>query len=698
MTRRQRRTPTAAVTAVLAGVLVALGTSGATFPSYVTRGHVPTSHTGLAVVQYAATGEAPLPWNAHLLSRSDPARETSTGPRAARAAGGGIQVAFRNPAGDLIWLDGSAQGRFSATNLTSVTRLPPVPLVGPQGFDEVFCVTSADHLVVLTREVSSTTTPTLRTGRFNVVLHWQRIDLTALGGPLVSGTPSVLVQGTLTAVFTRTVSGDLVEYVDDGQGGRPWSGYDLSVISGGPKINSDPVGFFDPATHQVQVAATELGPVKGDVAVFTPNDVGGRIWTFEDISAATDTAPESTGLAAVTYEGAPLLFGAGPNGDVDEFLATTTGDSTTWRVADLTARVPDSPQITGAPSAVVDGTHIAVAAVAASWGDLFEWTNTTSSTTWSAVDVSITGVGPTRTVAGRPAIVFAGGVLSMYAAGVSVPAPEGTGVYSVPWAKWAQALKDGWPVLGDTGGLGAQCAPWTTIPGAGKATPPDEYVGQTIQASHLRETWLSFWTVSGPGTPHGPACTAAHGPFTPRSYFNHGAAAGAFVATEIDTYRADGLGLKPDWVIFDPEGYPDNHSGLWGPTSPPAKLTASIANWYAMLAGWRAGIASVDPSLKAALYANQYEYMRYHLYNQPLPTFIAGSFAERLVKGKKSLVPPARTAFGPNIRGFVVFNQFEPTCTQVTNERLILTQTPWDGAYNTVQIPPGAYCPPGPTP
>jgi len=72
-------------------------------------------------------------------------------------------------------------------------------------------------------------------------------------------------------------------------------------------------------------------------------------------------------------------------------------------------------------------------------------------------------------------------------------------------------------------------------------------MGQSIYNSHKRVTWLSFWTVSGPlkGQPQ-----------TTTNYYNHGFAAGAWVATQIDQYRSLGVGLKPDWVIFDPEGYP----------------------------------------------------------------------------------------------------------------------------------------------
>jgi hypothetical protein len=42
-----------------------------------------------------------------------------------------------------------------------------------------------------------------------------------------------------------------------------------------------------------------------------------------------------------------------------------------------------------------------------------------------------------------------------------------------------------------------------------------------------------------------------------------------------------------------------------------------------------------------------------------------------------------------------MYNAFNPTCAQVTQERLLLSAPPWDGAYNTVQITPGRYCPPG---
>ena len=134
---------------------------------------------------------------------------------------------------------------------------------------------------------------------------------------------------------------------------------------------------------------------------------------------------------------------------------------------------------------------------------------------------------------------------------------------------------------------------------------PDFLMGQAIYNAHKRVTWLSFWTVSGP---------LKGQPLTTSNYYSHGFAAGVWVATQIDTYRSLGVGIKPDWVIFDPEGYPDNHSGLDAPGGAIAGDPGQYATyWTAMLSGWSAGIDSVDPSLNAGVYASQSEYRNYQL-------------------------------------------------------------------------------------
>jgi hypothetical protein len=700
--RRARRAPIAAVLAAAALVAVAAVPSGAAAGRRLA--HDPQQRVapaasgakGLAVVQYAATNPPPLPWGAHLVSGSGPATLTASGPRAAPDADGGTQVVYRNPAGDVIWLDGATVGHFVAVDVSAATGIAPllsepVAAVSPHGLDEVFCVTRSGHLLLLTWDPYRRRPPG-GGGPVDRDELWTRTDLTQLGGPRVVGTPSVVVAGGATDVFTRTASGDLVEYANDGLYGHRWNGYDLSEIAAGPALASDPAAFYDPLTEQVRVAGTELAPHRGDVVVFTPNDVGGRVWSVQDVTQATGTPPVSAGLTAVIWNGQPTLFGAGPTGDLTEYEGVDTTTGTTWTVTDLTAATAGAPEIAGTPSASVSGARVAVAGVAAAWGDLFAWSTTSPTGPFTVTDVSITGSGPRRTAAGTPAAVFVAGQLSIFAASVAVLAPEGTGVYSIPFAKWPQALKDGWPILGVTGGLGSQCPPWTALSTPVGAVGPDEGVGQVIQASHVRATWLSFWTVSGPGTQPSSACTKEKGPITARTFYLHGYLAGAYVASVIDSYRSDGLALKPDWVLFDPEGYPDNNSGLIGPTHPASALSKSVANWYAILNGWHNGLHAVDPTLKAGLYANQAEYMTYALYGQPLPTFVAGAFQ---INSKGQLQVPTRFAFGPNILGFVMFNDGSPTCAQVANEALLLTEPPWEGDYNTVQITPGKYCPPG---
>ena len=42
-------------------------------------------------------------------------------------------------------------------------------------------------------------------------------------------------------------------------------------------------------------------------------------------------------------------------------------------------------------------------------------------------------------------------------------------------------------------------------------------------------------------------------------------------------------------------------------------------------------------------------------------------------------------------------SNFTPTCTEVNDERQLLTEAPWNGDYNTIQVTAGSYCPPGPS-
>ncbi len=380
--------------------------------------------------------------------------------------------------------------------------------------------------------------------------------------------------------------------------------------------------------------------------------------------------PSLVDLAALTKSGSVELFsnagGAGP-----------------WNEYNVSGLAAGAPPLSGALSVQVSASQVAVAGQAANWGDLYVLTSPLGSTRWTATNVSTTAGSSARTVGPIVTGLQINGVLTLYAAGVSSPPPQGVGVYAIPSTDWAAAITAGWPILSETGGLGTRSAPWVGFTGSSSVSEsPDFLMGQTIYNAHKRVTWLSFWTVSGP---------LSGQPLTDANFYSHGFAAGAWVATQIDSYRSLGVGIKPDWVIFDPEGYPDNHSGLDAPGgASPATLATYATYWSSMLSGWAAGIASVDPSLNAAVYASQSEYRNYNLSSVSMPVFVALAF------GGGGPVPVSG-ANGANVRGFITFNASCTPTSTLANEAATLEGPPWSGQFNTLQFNAGVYCAPPPT-
>ena len=58
------------------------------------------------------------------------------------------------------------------------------------------------------------------------------------------------------------------------------------------------------------------------------------------------------------------------------------------------------------------------------------------------------------------------GELTLYAAGVNSPPPQGVGVYAIPSTKWTTAITNGWPIISETGGLGTRETPWVGFTGS----------------------------------------------------------------------------------------------------------------------------------------------------------------------------------------------------------------------------------------
>jgi len=443
-------------------------------------------------------------------------------------------------------------------------------------------------------------------------------------------------------------------------------------------VASDPIVIPGPVPSFVTTSNV------GDLLVYTNTGASLSSWSVLDVSALT-LAPKVAGTLAMSYDASGVDVAAlTSNGSAELFASPITSSqgfgSPVWSALNVTAATTGAPPLSGSLFVNVTPTQTSIDGQAANWGDLFSFTNAPGSSTWSATDVSATGGSSARTVADAVTGIQVGTTLTLYAAGVTSPPPQGVGVYAIPSSKWGQAITDGWPIVSETGGLGTQSSPWVGFTSTKSvASSPDFLMGQSIYNSHKRVTWLSFWTLSGP---------LKGQPMTTSNYYDHGYAAAAWVATQIDQYRALGVGLKPDWVIFDPEGYPDNHSGLDAPGGSSSATLAKYATyWSAMLKGWASGMASVDPSLNAGVYASQSEYRNYNLVTQSMPVFEAIAFGN----GGPT---PIGGATGSNIRGYI---SFAAACTPkatLASEESTLLNPPWSGQFNTLQFNAGVYCAP----
>ena len=669
---------------VLAGVVLApLGSRGATSVA-------PPS--GLPLYQFVNSGSGPLPWNAVSLTAALNHTTMLGGPHSAANAAEGV-IAYRTSAGDVDLYVQSATGAAQWSDLSSgvaasAPAADPIPFFDPAGHVDVLYVDALGHLIL----ISPNDPATALWSHLHHAGAWRpevATDLSALTGvTFANGLASVQVSGSGAVVAGRTLAND-VEVIplawDAGEAVPRLSGAasDVTAATHASTATSDPVVLATPVPAVVTTSIT------GDFELFAQTGAPGAPWVLQDVTAVTSTAKVSgtlTGAASPTTVYAAAL---GANGNVVLFAAPISAfvapapAPVPWSVTNVTSKASGAPPLSGSLFLDATASLITVAGQAANWGDLFALTSATSAGPWVATDVSVTAGNAARTVGGTIAGFHAGTSLDLFAAGIASPPPQGVGVYAIPYVKWGQAVSDGWPILSETGALGTQAAPWVGFTSATSvATSPDFLMGQALASAHQRVTWLSFWTISGPLK--GETRASA-------TYYSHGFAAGAWVAGQIAQYRGLGVGLKPDWVILDPEGYPDNHSGLDAPAGSSTATIATYATyWSAMLQGWAKGLASVDPTLNAGIYASQSEYRNYQLASNPLPVFVALAFGG----GGPIPVPGAS---GSNVRGFIAFSAVCTPTSKLASETSTLLNPPWGGQFNTLQFNAGVYCPPAPS-
>ena len=512
--------------------------------------------------------------------------------------------------------------------------------------------------------------------------------------PMTPGLVSVSVSGMSAMIVSRSTKGHAVELP------MQWHKFstvatlgaarDVTAVTGSPTLINAPVSMAGVANAFAATTAS------GHVEYFSQSVAGSGSWHVTDVTNVTSSTPSSGALAISTNGPDVYLASLSSAGHVQLFSASSTSAAHTmapanhaqprittpspaWTYRDLTAVIAGSPVWTGNIYLNSTANAIDVAGRAANWGDLYDYNDVLASGTWTSSDVSLSAGAATAATTGVTG-VFDGVTLQLFAPGEGAVTSRGVGVYAIPYNDWGRAIADGWPIISETGGLGTLNAPWVGFTSTSPVNQsPDFLMGQSIVASKKRETWLSFWTVSGPLTP--PDQNRA-------SYYSHGFLAGQWVAQQIDQYHLSGMGLKPNWVILDPEGFPDNHSALDAPGGASNATIAKYASyWAAMLSGWATGINDVDPSLHPGVYASMSEYRNYNLTNTSLPVFQAIAFGGG---------GPVRISGsnGHNILGYIAFNgACSPTATLHAQERTLLNP-PWAGQFNTLQFNAGVYCAP----
>ena len=700
---RFRRVTTAASVVLLGATLSAVGLSGAA-----------PSNAAAPLFEYSNTGLSS--WNVQGLT-SDFGGHNIVGGAHAASGDGEFALAARIENGDLGVFESTASGSSSFSNLTTLANAPapgsdPNVFLDPFDNIDVLYVSTHDHLILISprslqspfgshvtaHALTANPSPSAVPTRPGVASPFRVTDLSVLShvamGPSL---PSISVSGTSATIFDRSSKGDAialpVQWHQVNVAPVIGPARDVSAVTNSSTLLNDPVSMPGVTTA---FAATNSA---GHVLYFAQNAAG--VWSSTDVTIMS-ASPFSTGPVAIATNG-PSIFLASlsTTGHVEFFSASATSASALAKPHSLTARTATTPRLTApAPiwkyrdlTTVVSGsptwtgnivlsattTSINVAGRAANWGDLYDDSTNLPSTTWNTKDVSLTS-GATTSATTQVTGLLNEGILQLFAPGVGTLVARGVGVYAIPSSDWVRAISDGWPIISETGGLGTMSAPWVGFaPPSPLSHSPDYLMGQSIVAAKKRETWLSFWTVSGPLSTKDQ--TAA-------SYYNHGFLAGQWVAQQIDQYSLLGLNLKPNWVILDPEGYPDNHSALDAPGgSSKATIARYSSYWTAMLNGWATGIGDVDSSLRAGVYASMSEYRNYGLNNTPLPVFEAVAFGGG---------GPVRIAGsnGPNILGYIAFNGVcTPTSTLRAQESTLLNP-PWSGQFNTLQFNTGVYCAP----
>ncbi len=483
--------------AVMSAILVASTVLVATQSHAVTT--APTN--GQPLYQFAETGTGTFPWSAASLEAKLNSTTMLGGPHGATSSTEGA-LAYRTNANQLALYVQTNAGNTAWRNYSTGNDVPvpaddPVPFFDPSGnVDIVYVDANGQAILVVPNEPDTTAW-----ARAHYGTPWRKyvsINLSALTDvAAATGLPSAQVVGDNATLAYRTTTNEIEVVTMSWTSSDPIPIYNQASatvnyqgLATSVSVPQDRTPNLSPratttttTTKPTTTTSTTTTTVPPTVATGFASDpvvIPGATPAFADILNNGDVVVDTEEGSLVAWSssnltltlGTPVATGTlalGASAAQVDFAALTTGGSVElftsissgriWNESNVTTLAAGAPPLSGALSVQVTPSQVAIAGQAANWGDLYVLTSPTESNSWTATNVSTTAGSDARTVGPSVTGLQINGTLTLYAAGVNSPPPQGVGVYAIPSADWTQRHHRGMAdPVGDRGPRHAQRA------------------------------------------------------------------------------------------------------------------------------------------------------------------------------------------------------------------------------------------------
>jgi hypothetical protein len=392
----------AAVLALVPALVLALGSSG------VDPVGAATNPSAMPLQEFANDNSGGRLWNAY--DQTDGALGPTIAGRPSPVSFGTTEMVFtRSAIGDLSqFANDSAGGRtWNAYDLTSASSGPQI------AGDPSAIVVNKTSVFVFARSTSGDLVEFTNDGTGHQL--WNAVDVSqGSGGGAVQGDVSVIAVGSALEAFAQGANGDLIQFTGTGSGARSWSESDLSQASGGPSLSASPGAVL---YGQSSIHVYGESP-SGHLFEFVNDGQGARSWSAYDLSTIA-AGPTASGQPSAIVYGPTVHVYVNTAGRLTEYVNDGYGGRL-WNSYDLTA-ISHGPAVTGDPSAAFYTSSVVDIFVQGPGGDLVSYVNDGyGGRLWNSYDLTSASGGPA--IGADPAAIINNGAVSVFAAGPSPPA------------------------------------------------------------------------------------------------------------------------------------------------------------------------------------------------------------------------------------------------------------------------------------